>query len=93
MGQFLDPPLTRKATDDVTMAPSVVLNSNNEEISITRQCSDYSLEARDTIDKDFPIKEPVGRTASCPQPRKVSDPSDPRGAVKYSTSSITWTTV
>lgn len=93
MGQFLDPPLTRKATDDVTMAPSVVLNSNNEEISITRQCSDYSLESRDTIDKDFPIKEPVGRTASCPQSRKVSDPSDPRGAVKYSTSSITWTTV
>lgn len=92
MGQFLDPPLAHKTHDDFPSAPAAALDSSSEEISVTRQFSDSSLESQDTIDKDFSAKEPASRTTSCPQSRKVSDHVDPRGAVKYSTNGV-WTTV
>lgn len=92
MGQFLDPPLARKTHDDVHAAPDAALDSSGEEINVTRHFSDSSLESQDTIDRDIPDKEPASRTTSCPQSRKVSDPVDPRGAVKYSTNGV-WTTV
>lgn len=91
MGQFLDPPLARKTQDDdVTAAPNVALDSSGEELSVTRQLSDSSLESQDTVDRDILAKEPASRTSSYPQARKGSDPADPRGAVKYSTNG-TWT--
>ena len=94
MGQFLDPPLARKTLEDAVHAASnTALDSSGEELSVNRQLSDSSLESQDTFpDRDIPAKEPASRTNSCPQSRKVSDPVDPRGAVKYS-SNGTWTTV
>lgn len=93
MGQFLDPPLSRKTHDDVHHAePNAALDSSSEELSVTRQFSDSSLESQDTIDGDLPTKEPANITASCSQSRKVSEPVDPRGAVKYSSNGL-WTTV
>ncbi|KAL9988754.1 hypothetical protein ACROYT_G003237 [Oculina patagonica] len=93
MGQFLDPPLSRKTHDDVHHAePNAALDSSSEELSVTRQFSDSSLESQDTIDGDLPTKAPANITASCSQSRKVSEPVDPRGAVKYSSNGL-WTTV
>ena len=92
MGQFLDPPLARGTHDDVDSRPNADLDSSDEEISVTRHFSDSSLESQNTIDTDVPAKEATSRTTSCPQSRKVSEPVDPRGAVKYSNNGI-WTTV
>ena len=95
MGQFLDPPLARKTHDDAVQAASnTALDSSGEELSgVTSQLSYSSLESQDAIaDRDIPAKEPASRTNSCPQSRKVSEPVDPRGAVKYS-SNGTWTAV
>ena len=94
MGQFLDPPLARKTHEDaVHAAPNTDLDSSGEELSVTWQLSNSSLESQDTFtDKDIPAKESAIRTNSCPQSRKVPEPVDPRGPVKYS-SNGTWTTV
>ena len=94
MGQFLDPPLARKTHDDAIHAtPNTALDSSGEELSVTKQLSYSSLESQDTfVDRDIPAKEPASRTNSCPQSGKVSEPVDPRGAIKYS-SNGTWTTV
>lgn len=94
MGQFLDPPLARKTHEDAIHAASnTALHSSGEELNVTRQLSDSSLESQEnSTDGDIPTKELASRTNSCPQSSKVSEPVDPRDAVKYS-SNGTWTTV
>lgn len=94
MGQFLDPPLARKTHEDaIHAAPNTALHSSGEELNVTRQLSDSSLESQgNSTDGDIPTKEHASRTNSYPQSSKVSEPVDPRDAVKYS-SNGTWTTV
>ena len=89
MGQFLDPPLALKRQLDVSVA-SNGKNASDEELSVTSRLSESSLESENTIDRDFLTK--ASTSTSCPQTRKVSEPVDRRGAVKYS-GNLSWTTV
>lgn len=97
MGQFLDPPLARKPQLVVSASSSNGKNAN-EELSIseviTGKRDDSSKEAVDStgIDTDLNSKGSTDRTTSCTEARKVSEPTDPRGAVKYS-GNLSWTTV
>ena len=91
MGQFLDPPLSRKVQLDVS-APANGNHASDDELATTTQRSDSPVKEEDTVQSDVPAKEPASRTTSCPWERKVSEPVDPRGAVKYS-GNLSWTTV
>lgn len=91
MGQFLDPPLSRKVQLDVSAPPNGNHASDDELASTTRR-SDSPVKEDDTIHGDVPATEPASRSASRPWERKVSDPVDPRSAVKYS-GNLSWTTV
>ena len=97
MGQFLDPPLARKPQLVVSASSSNGKNAN-EELSIseviTGKRDDSSKKAVDStgIDTDLNSKGSTDRTTSCTEARKVSEPTDPRGAVKYS-GNLSWTTV
>ena len=97
MGQFLDPPLARKPQLVVSASSSNGKNAN-EELSISEviigKRDDSSKEAVDStgIDTDLNSKGSTDRTTSCTEARKVSEPTDPRGAVKYS-GNLSWTTV
>lgn len=98
MGQFLDPPLARKPQLDVSTSTSNGKNASEEELSIaeviTGKRNDSSKEAVDStgIDSDSNSKGSPNRTTSCAEARKVSEPTDPRGAVKYS-GNLSWTMV
>ena len=87
MGQFLDPPLARKPQLDVSASPNGK-NASDEELTVIGKRNGSSLESEDTINTDLL----TSRTSSSPEARKVSDPVDPRGAMKYS-DNLTWTTV
>ena len=87
MGQFLDPPLSRKVQLDVS-APANGNHASDDELATSTQRSDSPVKEEDTVHSDVP----ASRTTSCPWERKVSEPVDPRGAVKYS-GNLSWTTV
>lgn len=98
MGQFLDPPLARKPQLVVSASSSNGKNANEEELSIseviTGKRDDSSKKAVDAtgIDTDLNSKGSTDRTTSFAEARKVSEPTDPRSAVKYSCN-LSWTTV
>ena len=92
MGQFLDPPLSRKVQLDVSAPPNGNHASDDDKLATTTQGSESPAKEDDTVHSDVPAEEPASRTTSCPWERKVPDPVDPRGAVKYS-GNLSWTTV
>lgn len=97
MGQFLDPPLARKPQLVVPASSSNGKNAHEEELSISEVITgkrDSSKGAVDStgIDTDLNSKGSTDRTTSCAEARKVSEPTDPRGAVKYS-GNLSWTMV
>ena len=94
MGQFLDPPLSRKVQLDVSAPPNGNHASDDELAATTQRSNSPHKEDEDTArHSDVLTNEPTSRlTTSSPWERKVSDPVDPSGAVKYS-GNLTWTTV
>ena len=83
MGQFLDPPITYKAEKDTPKPNAANINTDGSSVAYPSARTLIDTENAKDIDVSA-AQELMSKTNSCPEVRKVSDPVDPRGEVKYS---------